>query len=181
MAKNAFTMLKAKIIATPVLKHFDLERTPVIVLYANNRTLKANELNYRVLDKKILTLLQILNICYSQLVTGSVKVLSRFSTLAWLLKSKGFGGRLGRVNTKSLGQSQLASPQSRCRRNPSRDSTQETDTKTDHHTPTDDRTLLVVRLDGSALVKRSGGVYSAVVWKLLEWTVVEAMTEYMPE
>ncbi|OWZ08549.1 reverse transcriptase [Phytophthora megakarya] len=66
--KNAFTMPKAKIIATPVLKHFDPERTPIIVLYANkwaisaalmrehedvyhpvtfsSRTLKANELNY---------------------------------------------------------------------------------------------------------------------------------------
>ncbi|OWY90513.1 reverse transcriptase [Phytophthora megakarya] len=117
-AKNAFTMLKAKIIATPVLKHFDPERTPVIVLYANkwaisaalmqehegvyhpvtftSRTLKANELNYGVVDKEVLALLRILDVCYSQLVTRSIKVLSRFSTLAWLLKSNGFNGRLGR-------------------------------------------------------------------------------------
>ncbi|OWY97840.1 reverse transcriptase, partial [Phytophthora megakarya] len=94
--KNAFTMLKAKIIATPVPKQFVPERTPVIMLYANkwaisaalmkehergyhpvtltSRTLKANELNYGVVDKE---------------------VLSRFSTLAWLLKSNGFDGRLG--------------------------------------------------------------------------------------
>ncbi|OWY94960.1 reverse transcriptase, partial [Phytophthora megakarya] len=73
-AKNAFTMLKAKSIATPVLKHFDPERTPVIVLYANkwtilaalmqehegvyhpvtftSRTMKANELNYGVVYKE---------------------------------------------------------------------------------------------------------------------------------
>ncbi|OWZ05762.1 reverse transcriptase [Phytophthora megakarya] len=112
-AKNAFTILKAKIIATPVLKHFDPERTPVIVLYANNaidagtrrcvppvtstsRTLKANELNYGVVDKEVLALLRILDVCYSQLVTRSIKVLSRFLTLTWLLKSNGFDGRLGR-------------------------------------------------------------------------------------
>ncbi|OWZ12289.1 reverse transcriptase, partial [Phytophthora megakarya] len=36
-AMNAFTILKAKIISTPILKHFDPGRAPVIVLYANNR------------------------------------------------------------------------------------------------------------------------------------------------
>ncbi|OWY93606.1 reverse transcriptase [Phytophthora megakarya] len=44
-----------------------------------------------------------------------------------------------------------------------------------------DVNLLVVGFDGSARVRRSGGAYSAVVWKLPEWTVVEAMSEYMPD
>ncbi|OWZ05761.1 LOW QUALITY PROTEIN: reverse transcriptase [Phytophthora megakarya] len=44
-----------------------------------------------------------------------------------------------------------------------------------------DENILVVSFDGSARVKRSGGAYSAVVWKLPEWTVVEAMSEYMPD
>ncbi|OWZ01486.1 reverse transcriptase [Phytophthora megakarya] len=114
-AKNAFTMLKAKIIATPVLKHFDPERTPVIVLYANkwaisaalmqehdgvyhpvtftSRTLKANELSYGVVDKEVLALLRTLDVCYLQLETRSIKVLSRFSTLAWLLKSNGIASK----------------------------------------------------------------------------------------
>ncbi|OWZ09258.1 reverse transcriptase [Phytophthora megakarya] len=61
-----------------------------------NRTLKANELNYGIVDKEILALLRILDVCYSQLVTRSIKVLSRFSTLAWLLKSNGLDGHLGR-------------------------------------------------------------------------------------
>ncbi|OWZ02061.1 reverse transcriptase [Phytophthora megakarya] len=43
-----------------------------------------------------------------------------------------------------------------------------------------DENLLVVRFDGSARVKRSGGAYSAVVC-LPKWTVVEAMSEYMPD
>ncbi|OWY90940.1 reverse transcriptase, partial [Phytophthora megakarya] len=115
-AKNAFTMLKVEIIATPVLKLFDPERTAVVVHFAwaisaalmqehegvyhpvtfTSRTLKANELNYGVVDKEVLALLRILGVCYSQLVTRSIKVLSRFSTLAWLLKSNGFDRRLAR-------------------------------------------------------------------------------------
>ncbi|OWZ06171.1 reverse transcriptase, partial [Phytophthora megakarya] len=59
-------------------------------------TLKANELNYGIADKEVLALLRMLDVCYSQLVTRSSKVLSRFSTLAWLLKSNGLDGRLGR-------------------------------------------------------------------------------------
>ncbi|OWZ11416.1 reverse transcriptase [Phytophthora megakarya] len=42
-----------------------------------------------------------------------------------------------------------------------------------------DENLLVVSFDGSARVKHSGGAYSAVVWKLPEWTVAEAMSVYM--
>ncbi|OWZ11926.1 LOW QUALITY PROTEIN: reverse transcriptase [Phytophthora megakarya] len=90
-AMNAFTILKAKIISTPILKHFDPGRAQVIVLYANSwaisatlmqehsgvywpvtftsRTLKANELNYAIVDKEVLALLRMLDICYSQLIT----------------------------------------------------------------------------------------------------------------
>ncbi|OWY97374.1 reverse transcriptase [Phytophthora megakarya] len=94
-------MLKAKIITKSVLKHLDPERTPAIAALMQehegachpvtftSRTLKANELNYRVVDKEVLALLRILDVCYSQLVTRSIKVLSRFSTLAWMLKSNG--------------------------------------------------------------------------------------------
>ncbi|OWY93943.1 reverse transcriptase [Phytophthora megakarya] len=79
-AMNAFTILKAKIISTPILKHFDPGRAPVIVLYANkwaisaalmqehggvywpvtftSRTLKINELNYGIVDKEVLALLR---------------------------------------------------------------------------------------------------------------------------
>ena len=66
-AMIAFTMLKAKIAQTPILKHFGPDRTPVIVVYASkwavsaallqnydgvywpvtftSRTLKSNEIN----------------------------------------------------------------------------------------------------------------------------------------
>ncbi|OWZ04924.1 reverse transcriptase [Phytophthora megakarya] len=202
-----------------VLKHFDPERIPVIVLYANkwaisaalmqehegvyhpvtftSRTLKANELNYGVVDKEVLALLRILDVCYSQLVTRSIKVLSRFSTLAWLLKSNGFDGRLGRSGwtlevTKCVkGEDEILgtiaasiTPRAEVdealvaiapKKQPRKMITMPPPTIEP------DENLWVVSFDGSARVKRSGGAYSAVVWKLPEWTVVEAMSEYMPD
>ena len=38
--------------------------------------------------------------------------------------------------------------------------------------------LLVASFDGSARVKRKGGAYSAIIWKLPEWTVVAAASEF---
>ena len=38
--------------------------------------------------------------------------------------------------------------------------------------------LLVISFDGSARVKRKSGAYSAIVWKLLEWNIVAAASEY---
>ncbi|POM79027.1 Reverse transcriptase [Phytophthora palmivora] len=107
-----------KIVTAPILQHFDVERKPVVVVYASkwaisaalmqehdgiykpvtftSRTLKPNEINYGMVDKEVLALLRILNICYTQLATRSIKVLTRYSTLAWLLHSSGLQGRLGR-------------------------------------------------------------------------------------
>ncbi|POM69477.1 Reverse transcriptase [Phytophthora palmivora] len=38
--------------------------------------------------------------------------------------------------------------------------------------------LYVVSCDGSARVKRGGGAYSAILWKLPEWTVIQARSAY---
>ncbi|OWZ14139.1 reverse transcriptase [Phytophthora megakarya] len=167
-----------------------------------SRTLKANELNYGVVDKEVLALLRILNVCYSQLVSRSIKVQSRFSTLAWLLKSNRFDGRLCRwpallsgwmleVTKCVKGEDEILgtiaasitpradvdealgaiAPKTHLRK------------MITMPLPTieQDENLLVVSFDGSVRVKRSGGAYSPVVWKLSEWTVVEAMSEYMPD
>ena len=75
----AFTMLKAKIASTPILKHFDPDQPPVIVVYASkgavsaaliqehggiyfpvtfaSRTLKPNWVNYDMVEKEVLRLL----------------------------------------------------------------------------------------------------------------------------
>ncbi|POM78104.1 Reverse transcriptase [Phytophthora palmivora] len=41
-----------------------------------------------------------------------------------------------------------------------------------------DEELYVVSFDGSARVKRGGGAYSAILWKLPEWTVIQARSAY---
>ena len=117
-AMIAFNMLKSKIASTPILRHFDPDRVPVIVVYASkwaisaalmqeqdgvywpvtftSRTLKANEINYGTVDKEVLALLRILDVCYTSLAGRSLKVLTRHSTLAWLMQAPGLNGRLGR-------------------------------------------------------------------------------------
>ena len=59
-------------------------------------TLKSNEVNYGMVEKEVLALLQILDICYTMLVSREVMVLTRYSTLARLLQSSGFNERLER-------------------------------------------------------------------------------------
>ena len=41
-----------------------------------------------------------------------------------------------------------------------------------------DENRLVISFDGSARVARNRGAYSAIVWKLPEWTIVAAASEY---
>ena len=117
-AMISFTILKNKIAKTPILKHFDLDHPPVIVVYASkwavsasllqehdgvywpvtftSRTLKPNKINYKMVEKEVLALLRILDIGYTILVAREIKVFTRHSTLAWLVQSSGLNGRLGR-------------------------------------------------------------------------------------
>ncbi|POM79801.1 Reverse transcriptase, partial [Phytophthora palmivora] len=220
-AKTAFIRLKEKIVATPTLRHFDPSKTPVIVLYANkwaisaalmqeydgvywpvtftSRTLKSNEINYGMVDKEVLALLRILDICYTQLVTRPIKVLSRYSTLAWLLNSSGFDGRLGKwaallscwtleITKCARGEEEILgaiatsitprdevdealvaiAPRKQPRKNLS----------TPLPTIGPEEALLVASFDGSARTKRKGGAFSAIIWKLPEWSILEAMSDY---
>ncbi|KAE8975132.1 hypothetical protein PR002_g25686 [Phytophthora rubi] len=102
-AERAFTVLKTKNAATPVLRHFDPDRPSVVVVYASkwavsaalmqehdgvywpvtftSRTLKSNKINYGIVDKEVLALLRILEVCYTLLETRTIKVLTRYSTL----------------------------------------------------------------------------------------------------
>ncbi|ETM48791.1 hypothetical protein L914_06727 [Phytophthora nicotianae] len=184
-AQTAFEMLKNKIATAPVLRHFDPDRAPVGVVYASDwaisaalvqehdgtympviftsRTLKPNELNYGMVEKEIMALLRILDVCYSTLVTRPIKVLTRHSTLAWLMRSTGIQGRLGNWAA-------LLSPWTleivKCTRGEDEILGEK---------------LLVVSFDGSARVKRGSEACSAIVWKLPEWIVVAAESKYLPD
>ncbi|KAI9983278.1 hypothetical protein PInf_007233 [Phytophthora infestans] len=113
-AQHAFVELRNRIATTPILRHFDPERQPTVIVYASDwaalvqehegichpvtfvsRTLKPNELNYGAVEKEILALLRVLDLNYNLLVGRSIRILTRHSTLAWLFKSAGLQGRLG--------------------------------------------------------------------------------------
>ncbi|ETP27896.1 hypothetical protein F442_22818 [Phytophthora nicotianae P10297] len=223
-AQTAFEMLKNKIATAPVLRHFDPDRVPVVVVYASDwaisaalvqehdgtympvtftsRSLKPNELNYGMVEKEILALLRILDVCYSTLVTRPIKVLTRHSTLAWLMRSTGLQGRLGNwaallspwtleILKCTRGEAEIlgtiaASITSResvdsilssiaLRKQPH----QQTPAVIPTVEPYEE--LLVVSFDGSARVKRCSGAWSAIVWKLPEWIVVAAESKYLPD
>ena len=49
-----------------------------------------------MVEKEVLALFRMLDICYTILVSREITLLTRYSTLAWLLKSSGLNGTLGR-------------------------------------------------------------------------------------
>ena len=49
-----------------------------------------------MVEKDVLALLRMLDICYTTLVSRAIAVLTRYSTIAWLLQISGLNGRLGR-------------------------------------------------------------------------------------
>uniref|UniRef100_A0AAV1UNR5 Reverse transcriptase n=1 Tax=Peronospora matthiolae TaxID=2874970 RepID=A0AAV1UNR5_9STRA len=184
-----------------MLKHFDQDRPPVIVVYASkwdvsggllqeydgvyhpvtftSRTLKTNELNYGTVEKEVLALLRVLDVCYTTLASREITVLNRHSTLAWLMQSRGLNGRLGRwgallsnwtmeVKRRGGRDADCDFPRKDCRLKIS----------TPPPTVEADEELLVASFDGSAGVKKKGGSYSAVIWRLPEWTIVAAKSRY---
>jgi len=220
-AEAAFSALKTKIASTPILRHFDPEKQPVLIVYASawavstslvqdhdgtympvmfaSRTLKQNELNYGIVEKEVLALLRMLDLGYSMLVGRSIKVLARHSTLAWLFRAAGLQGRLGQwaallspwtleITKCTKGEDEIlgslaasVTPRSVVdqalvaiapRKEPRRA------VETPIPTVRSEEELLVVSFDGSARVKRGGGAFSAIVWKLPDWTVVKAESDW---
>ncbi|KAE8877829.1 hypothetical protein PF003_g38168 [Phytophthora fragariae] len=168
------------------------------VMFAS-RTLKSNELNYGIVEKEVLALLRILDLGHNLLVGREIKVLARYSTLAWLFRSSGIQGRLGQwaallspwtleIMKCTKGEDEILgaiaatiTPRAEVdqaliaiapRKEPRR--------KIQAPIPTvhPGESLWVVSFDGSARVKRGGGAYSAILWKLPEWTVVRTRSEY---
>ncbi|OWZ08563.1 reverse transcriptase [Phytophthora megakarya] len=88
---RSFKVLKEKIAKTPILAlRFG---STSCVMFAS-RTLKFNELNYGIAEKEVLALLRILDLNYNTLVGRPIRVLTRYSTLASLLRSNALQGRL---------------------------------------------------------------------------------------
>ena len=214
-------MLKNKIAKTPILKQFGPDCPPEIVVYARkwavsaallqehdgvywpvmftSRTLKPNEINYGRVKKKVLALLRILDIGYTMLAAREIKVLTRHSTLAWLLQTSGLNGRLGRwaallsnwtleIKKCEKGEDEILGTLA-ASINPRKEADEMliaiAPRKQPKHTirmPTSTvekgESLLVVNFDGFARTKRKGGACSAIVWKLPEWKIVNVAAEY---
>ncbi|EGZ13346.1 hypothetical protein PHYSODRAFT_335121 [Phytophthora sojae] len=149
--------------------------------------------------KEVLALLRILDLNYNVLVGRSIRVFTRHSTLAWLFRSPGLQGRLGQwaallspwtleVTKCTKGEDEIlgAIAASITPRSDMDDALiaitpkKEPRRKIQAPIPTvrADEELLVISFDGSARVKRSGGAYSAILWKLPEWSVVKARSGY---
>ncbi|POM67108.1 Hypothetical protein PHPALM_16941 [Phytophthora palmivora] len=101
--------------AGTILRHFDRDKEVHVMLLANEwalsstlirehegklhpvrfcgRVLKDAEMNYHPAEKEVLALLLLLKVCYTQLAGRTIHVYTRFSTLAWVLKSKTLFGR----------------------------------------------------------------------------------------
>ncbi|POM58113.1 Reverse transcriptase [Phytophthora palmivora] len=207
-AKAAFATLKSKIANAPILQHFDVDRLPVVVVYTSkwaisaalmqehdgiykpvtftSRTLKPNKIEYGMVDKEVLALLRILDICYTQLVTRSIKVLTRHSTLVWLLHSSGLQGRLGRwaalLSSWTLEIVKCTRGEDEILGVPRKEVDSILVSIAPRKQPRQvismlpptvgpDERLLVVSFDGSAHVKRSGEAYSGI-------TVISAASKY---
>ncbi|GMF29832.1 unnamed protein product [Phytophthora fragariaefolia] len=191
-AKVAFTMPKAKLVSTPILKHFDSDRTPVSIHYASQWAVSA----------ALVQGLRMLEVNYTLLTTRSIVVLTRHSTLALLVNPTGFQGRLGNwaallsewtleIRKCSKGEDDFlgviaASITPRA----------EVDEALIAIAPVkeprqtivlpppiveEEERLLVASFDGAARTKRSSGAYSAIIWRLPEWTIVSAASGYSPD
>ncbi|OWZ05832.1 reverse transcriptase [Phytophthora megakarya] len=165
------------------------------VMFAS-RALKSNELNYGIAEKEVLALWRILDLNYNTLVERPIRVLTRHSTLAWLFRSNALQGRLGQwaallspwnleIVKYNKGEDEIlgtlaASITPRSEVDNSIAPKKEPRRKIQAPIPTviSDEDLYVDSFDGSTRVKRGGGAYSPILWKLPEWTVVKASSGY---
>ncbi|OWY99523.1 reverse transcriptase [Phytophthora megakarya] len=190
-AERAFATLRSKIAATPMLKHSDADRQPVVIVYASDwavsavltqehdgvympvkftsRMLKPNELNYTITEKEILAL--------SRVLSESQGRLSQWAAILppWRLEilrsAKGEEEILGALAASITPRAHVDSALEDIapRKRPAK-------TAAIPVGPTE--SLHVISFDGSARVKREGGAFSAVVWQLLNWDVVKAASGY---
>ncbi|KAE9024474.1 hypothetical protein PR001_g12669 [Phytophthora rubi] len=114
-AKEAFAILKQKIMSTLMLRHPDRSKPFVIIPYANQwaacavlgqeyagviqpvrftgRVLHDAELRYHIAEKEVLAVIQVLQV-FKTLVEGCpLIVYTRYSVLKWVIKSKTADGR----------------------------------------------------------------------------------------
>ncbi|POM72083.1 Reverse transcriptase, partial [Phytophthora palmivora] len=108
-AKEAFEILKRKIVSTPLLRHPDRTRPFVIIPHANpwaacavlgqeydgvihpvrftGRVLNEYEIRYHAAEKEVVAVMRVLDVFEALIRDCPIKVYTRYSVLSWLLKS----------------------------------------------------------------------------------------------
>ncbi|POM74053.1 LOW QUALITY PROTEIN: Reverse transcriptase [Phytophthora palmivora] len=186
-ARRAFETLQSKIADWAIYAALvqDYDQIYYLITFVS-RTLKSNKLNYSPGENEVLALLRILDLGYNMLVErriGSTGLQGRLGQWASLLSPwtleivkcvKGEEEILGVIAASITPRSMIdealiqISPKKEPRRK--------------IQTPTPvirvDEELYVFSFDGSARVKRGGGAYRAILWKLPEWTVIKARSAY---
>ncbi|OWY91322.1 reverse transcriptase [Phytophthora megakarya] len=114
-AKQAFEILKHKIVSTPVLRHLDRNKPFVIIPHANQwaacaflgqendgliqpvrftgRVLHDAELRYHIAEKETIAVLRLLQVFRTLIQGCPLIVYTRHSVLKWIMKSKTADGR----------------------------------------------------------------------------------------
>ncbi|OWZ07004.1 hypothetical protein PHMEG_00020658 [Phytophthora megakarya] len=173
-AKKNFRILQRKLAEAPILRHFD-------------KVLKDAEMNYHSAEKEVRALLLPMKICYTQLAGKKLHVYTRFSTLAWVYKSKSLFGPavqfavllspweldVERIKEKDCAFSQLLQS-----------------TITNFGGLDDSLTMVASPTRGSpntrfgfysAKIEKNGGYGSCswILWKLPDWQIVIAASTYL--
>ncbi|OWZ12003.1 reverse transcriptase [Phytophthora megakarya] len=114
-AKEAFEILKRKIVSTPLLRHPDRSWPFVIIPHANQwaacavlgqvydgrilpvrftgRVLNDSELRYHIAEKEVIAILRVLQVFRTMLEGCRLEIYTRYSVLKWVLTSKTADGR----------------------------------------------------------------------------------------
>ncbi|OWY91488.1 reverse transcriptase, partial [Phytophthora megakarya] len=112
-AHESFELLKRKIVATPMLRHPDIQKPFVIIPHANRwavcavvgqeydgkiqrytgRVLNDAELRYHIAEKEVIAILRALQVFRTILEGRRLIIYTRYSVLKWVLQSKSADGR----------------------------------------------------------------------------------------
>ncbi|OWZ12633.1 LOW QUALITY PROTEIN: reverse transcriptase [Phytophthora megakarya] len=198
-AQMAFITLKIKIATTPILRHFDKARTPVVVVYASDwaisasltqeqkgiyhpvafasRTLKTNELNYNVTEKEVLALLRILDLYYNLLVGREIRDARSGS-------KRGIPRLQGRLGQWSALLVPWTLEITKCMRGEDEILGAIAASITPRAKMDDALTDIAPRKEPKRRIQTpiptcGGGAFSAIVWSLPGWEVVKARSRYL--
>ncbi|OWZ06219.1 reverse transcriptase [Phytophthora megakarya] len=114
-AHESFELLKRKIVATPMLRHPDIQKPFVVIPHANRwvagavigqeyngriqfvrytgRVLNDAELRYHIAEKEVIAILKTLQVVWTILEGRQLIIYARYSVLKWVLQSKSADGR----------------------------------------------------------------------------------------